>query len=152
MINKTFNSDSTDGRALEVGRNGERPWLNIHEFDFENTMFMLAPSDAPALALAILEAAIPDGQKVVSAVMADALQALRDEVKRIEDRDSAARELAELEAEAVELYRTSFKARMGRESRVKGLDDMVPNSREEWLDVARRAREMRNEKKVNTDD
>lgn len=137
MINKTFNSDSTDGRALEVGRNGERTWLNIREFDLENTMFILAPSDAPALALAILEAA--GGRDALGIDVGNAMIDLHECVSEQERANAEAKEQEELEAEALELFNTS---RLER-----GLDELdwvrvTPRERAEWLAVARRAREI----------
>lgn len=138
----------TEGIYLELKENGKRA----------TTVF--PPKDAPTLALAILEAAGVDLNESWSGLDPYGTPShlgwigghLRVYVRQFANDQDKAQEQAELEAEAVELYRASFKARMGRESRVKGLDDIVPNSRKEWLDVARRAREMRNEKKEQTDD
>lgn len=141
MINKTFNSHSTDGRALEVGRNGERPWLNIREFDLENTMFMLAPSDAPALALAVLEAA--GVTETDSPYMQEAADNLRAYILIEEKVTAEARELAELEAEAEALYRVYFET---AEMDYKNWEKLEQRVKDYWLAVARRAREMRAEK------
>lgn len=149
MINKTFNSDSTDGRALEVGRNGERTWLNIREFDLENTMFMLAPADAPALCLAILEAAgyseEYEGGNCWAGPLGQAMHMLRLETEAQERAIAEARERAELEAEAFNLYR----AYMSVHEPLNAIGDwhmLAERTKEKWLAVARRAREMRAEK------
>lgn len=139
MINKTFNSDSTDGRALEVGRNGERTWLNIREFDLENTMFMLAPSDVPALALAILEAA---GVEAFGAgYLNKAVDCLQLHAREQERATAEATERAELEAEALALFNA-------RQEAIHSVDwepyedFATEESKQTWLAVARRAREI----------
>ncbi|MGO4297373.1 hypothetical protein [Glutamicibacter sp. MCAF14] len=138
MINKTFNSDSTDGLALEVGRNGELPWLNIREFDLENTMFMLAPSDAPALALAILEAAgwpERESTSVTRTILSDLSR-----VVEFQERATAeAKEQAELEAEALELFNAQ---RKHQHYPLVEDWDMQPSCKDTWLAVARKAREI----------
>ena len=141
MINKTFNSDSTDGRALEVGRNGERPWLNIREFDLENTMFMLAPSDAPALALAILEAA--GGRDALGIDVGNAMIDLREFVADQERITAEAKEQAELEAEARDFYDAYHSAADWPYPDWVMLED---RHKAQFLAVARKAREMRAEK------
>ncbi|PRA13306.1 hypothetical protein CQ010_01280 [Arthrobacter sp. MYb211] len=146
MTTKTFNSDSTDGRALEVGRNGERPWLNIREFDLENTMFMLAPSDAPALALAILEAA---GVEVIpfdegpETEAGHAVWALRHHMQEAEAKAAEAKDKAELEAEARDFYDVYHSAADWPYQDWVMLEERY---KAQFIAVARHAREMRAEK------
>lgn len=102
----------------------------------------LAPSDAPAIALAILEAAGFVGDETMFTGLAVAN--LRDHIEEQERVTAVAKEQAELEAEAVRL------ANAGREASVEYERESVLNfhdlDTEFWLAVARKAREMRAEK------
>ena len=106
----------------------------------------IAPSDAPALALAILEAAgyteaeyVDEWPNVNRAVFS-----LRLGIEEQEREASRAKEQAELEAEALELYnaRISF---LGGEA-LTSFEKLNQDNKDMWLAVARKAREMRTEK------
>lgn len=102
----------------------------------------LAPSDAPALALAILEAAgRTDSSKggIIDKV-SNAMLLLKEHVKAEERNTLEAKEQAELEGEALEL----FNANQGTD-----LDDWKYADRSvvsSWVRVARKAREIGAEK------
>lgn len=110
-----------------------------------DTGIAIAPSDAPAIALAILEAA--GGRDSLGIDVGNAMTDLREYVTEQERATAEARERAELEAEALELlnaYRKSF-LHCAPEDDFDGFDD--PEAiKAKWLAVARRAREMRAEK------
>lgn len=120
MINKIFNSDSTDNRVLEVGRNGERPWMNIRDGATGDKMFRIKLEDMPEILRSL----------------ADVTAGAKAEIK--------VRELAELEAEALELFNTFWRSDGEGPSSIENW--RVPNEeREDWLAVARRARELAKE-------
>lgn len=113
----------------------------------------IAPSDAPALALAVLEAAGYEerqkGWDVRNSADENIAQAMRYLSKGIEiqKRTTAeAKEQAELEAEAVELFNANHGT---NRTDWDHADRSVISS---WVRVARRAREMSNEKKEPTND
>ena len=106
----------------------------------------LPSSNAPALALAILEAAgyteaeyVDEWPNVNRAVFS-----LRLGIEEQEREASRAKEQAELEAEALELYnaRISF---LGGEA-LTSFEKLNQDNKDMWLAVARKAREMRTEK------
>lgn len=107
---------------------------------------VIAPSDVPALALAEMDAA----GYVESEHAGDwphfnrAMFYLRLGIEEQEREASKAKEQAELEAEALDLYNT---AREEMAASTYGTYEQLDNhSRRKWLAVARRAREMRAEK------
>ncbi|MFJ5108662.1 MULTISPECIES: hypothetical protein [unclassified Glutamicibacter] len=117
MINKIFDSDSTDNRVLEVGRNGERPWMNIRDGATGDKMFRIKLEDMPEILRSL----------------ADVTAGAKAEIK--------VRELAELEAEALELYNVCMTGH-----NLTSFDGLGGALRDQWLAVARKAREMRVEK------
>ncbi|GAA2941190.1 hypothetical protein ACFO7V_16685 [Glutamicibacter bergerei] len=138
-MSKTFKSASSERKVriweanLGVAVCVEDPITN------EATSTQIAPSDAPALALAILESAgygeevdtdgSPDGHVRVAKYY------LYEGVKAHASITAKAKEQAELEAEALELYKahTSY-------HHAKSLSETASPSR--WLAVARKAREI----------
>lgn len=130
----------TEGIYLELKENGNRA----------TTVF--PPKDAPALALAILEAAgyreeRKRGWDVLNSADENIAQAMRYLSKGIEiqKRTTAdAKEQAELEAEALELC-DSARLANGR-FKIGNFGLMKDAEKTTWLAVARRAREMRAEK------
>lgn len=114
----------------------------------------LAPSDAPALALAILEAAgvvhhDPDDTPYEKSERTENMGALNMSAfylaKHVNDTEKAeflAKEQAELEAEALEL-RNAYMNQIGRTN--VAWDDMSEEQQEIWLAVARKARELAEE-------
>lgn len=112
---------------------------------------------AAKLSLAVLEAAgvadrrhwnqgVEDGTDVHLEFIA---KHLADYIKAQERATAEARELAELEAEAQTLYLSYYSA---IDAPCQDWDFLPERDKRRWLAVARRAREMRNEKKVNTND
>ena len=104
--------------------------------------FKFSNTDAPALALAILEAA--GGTETDSPYMHEAADNLRAYILIEEKVSAEAKEQAELEAEALELYnaRISF---LGGEA-LTSFEKLNQDNKDMWLAVARKAREMRAEK------
>lgn len=119
MINKIFNSDSTDNRVLEVGRNGERPWMNIRDGATGDKMFRIKLEDMPEI-----------------------LRSLAD-VTAGAEAEIEVRERAELEAEALELCNAHRKA-CGSPTATTW-NDLTLGAKENWLAVTRRARELAKE-------
>lgn len=102
-----------------------------------STGIAIAPSDVPALALAILEAAGWPNEYLVTTEILRRLREFDEHLKAIE---TEAKDKAELEAEALEL----FNVKHGTD-----LDDWKYADRSVvsgWVSVARKAREMRAEK------
>lgn len=99
----------------------------------------LAPTDIPALMLALAEAA---GFEAFGAdYLNKAVDCLQQHTREREREAAEAKEQAELEAEALELFKTL----MG----VKGYENFTWSevaSKDEWLAVARKAREIGAEK------
>jgi len=120
MISKIFNSDSANNRVLEVGRYGECPWMNIRDGVTGDKMFRIKLEDMPEILRAL----------------ADVTAGAEAEVE--------AKEQAELEAEALDLFNASQKA-IGAPPH-SSVDAMGSDVNHKWLAVARRAREMRAEK------
>lgn len=100
------------------------------------------PEEAAKLGLAILEAA--GVTETDSPYMQEAADNLRAYILLEEKVTAEARELAELEAEALELVNAHRKA-CGSPTATTW-DDLTLGAKENWLAVARRAREMRTEK------
>lgn len=150
MTSKTFESiDQT--RQLHVKPLDKHVTLVINYKDAGRSGLTISHSDAPALALAVLEAAGYEerqkGWDVLNSADENIAQAMRCLSKGIEIQERAtaeAKELAELEAEALELFKASGTYGSDRISlKLSDLDDHI---QEAWLAVARRAREMRAEK------
>ncbi|MGP5023301.1 hypothetical protein ACTXIU_17170, partial [Glutamicibacter arilaitensis] len=146
MTSKTFKSEVSHGRlSISDTRNGLFT-VAVRRSGESVDMIDLKTETAPALALAILEAAIPKGQISVSAAMADSLHALRDEVKRIDERNAAVREQAELEAEALKLWLACRAVSNKYQTEDIKFSDLDAIEQAEWLAVARKAREIGAEK------
>lgn len=146
-MTKTFMTATGANRQLQIKRSDDAVMIRQFDPEFHTHQaktFFLNPSEAPALCLSILEAAghkaSPNGSFSVAACY------LRQGIKEQERATAEAEELAELESEALEL-RNEFTGRTATEWAYP-----TTTAKEGWLAVARRAREMRNEKKVNTDD
>ena len=149
MTSKTFKSVWNDRTRLIHVRSVDEG-VNIQVSDAvwaEQYGGTIAPSDAPALALAILEAAGHEGdaKKVgigtIEGQFANAVFHLRRGLVRQERATAEAEAQAELEAEALRLANEFY-----------GTDwDFFPCSRtvemQQWLAVARRAREINKEEK-----
>lgn len=152
MSSKTFKS-VFHGSSIQVHDNGEGVFIGLLREDSMTRGTTLSKSDAPALMQAIGECLppIPDTVRDGSyeAFMAVALEYLGKAVRALEAETAEAKEQAELEAEALEL-RNAFSLAIGGAS----IDSFAGHSvnKPGWIDAARRAREMRNEKKVTTDD
>ena len=139
-MSTTFKSiDET--RNLHVSKLHEYVLLTI---EYPGNMRMGITLDAsviPGIALAELEAAghTPEGEDYLSG----AVESLQIHCEEEEATAVAARELAELEAEALEL-RNAFTLAIGGRS----IDSFAEHSvnKPGWIDAARRAREMRAEK------
>lgn len=146
MTSKTFKSASSERKVriweanLGVAVCVEDPITN------ETTSTQIAPSDAPALALAILEAAgfedSSSGGHITGARIA--VGDLRRHVAKQERITAEAKAQAELEAEALDLFNLwlagfnyeGYSEWTGENAELKG----------DWLAVARKSREMRTEK------
>ena len=140
-MSKTFKSASSERKVRNLGSQSRRCCLRRRSNRQRNNLYtQIAPSDAPALALAILEAAgIDDADSGnTSCAVAD----LRTYVAMVERITAEAKEQAELEAEAFELRRAYLEGRAGFDS----WNELTDAERDHWLAVARKAREMRTEK------
>lgn len=146
-MSKTFKSAGSDNRELEVDVLFGNPRLLIKDFDGGIKGFIFGKADAPALALAILEAAgvVPEN-RVFREGSDEHLQCIAYDLTRYLDK-SAERavevmELAELEAEALELLNAAIRQGDGA---IYDSFSRIPTP-DLWLAVARKAREMRAEK------
>lgn len=138
---KTFKSALNSPVTLEVEESTLRPgfYLTIGQ----NTI-LIAPSDAPALMQAIVECLPPlpdfvrDGS--YEAYMAVVVEYLDRAVRALEYETAKAKEQAELEAEALELYnaRISF---LGGEA-LTSFEELNQANKDIWIVVARKAREL----------
>lgn len=136
---KAFRSDLDETVRFRIEpRNGE-PGIYLELKENGRTATTVFPAEyAPALAVAIFEAAYVTAQNAperVSEAWAKLYALATEETVRAAE----ARELAELEAEALELFKAAYPAHAEWEW------PTVP-SPDKWLAVARRAREMRAEK------
>lgn len=150
-MSKTFKSAFEDSSyRLEVGKNlgAEHLSLWIVGRGLDSTSIAIDPSDAPALALAILEAA-GYGEEVVTDGSPDghiqvAKYYLYEGVKAHASIAAEAEAQAKLEAEALELFNA-------RQEAINSFDwepykDFAnEDSKQTWLAVARRAREINKE-------
>lgn len=100
------------------------------------------PEEAAKLGLAVLEAA--GAHKDSQDFLGGAVEQLKFHIGEQERITAEARERAELEAEALELFNTQVRA-LGDGLEVDSLDDMHHIAKESWLAVARRARELAKE-------
>lgn len=152
MTSKTFKSAGNPEATISVvpSADGVR---TVHVHGIEASGVTVPREDAPALALAILEAAgvEPDREPLECQVSLGTIVAdLQDTIRHGEALAAAAKERAELEAEALELLNafssehSKCNAFSSEYSECESFDE-IPNP-EDWLAVARRAREMRAEK------
>lgn len=142
MTSKTFKSFLVDSgsRRLHVDRRPEGTNLWVSDNSWESDYgITIAPSDAPALALAILEAA----GVAESSDEGVAAQYLRASIAEQERATAEARERAELEAEALMLANSAVLA-VGNPP-YPSIEHMSDTSLRKWLAVARRAREIAKE-------
>ena len=151
MTSKTFKSVTDNEGELDVRANDCGVFIAFSRAGQIWQASTFAPSDAPALALAILEAAgltVAKGdvkQDSFEDVMIDASLHLKCAIRLQERATAEAKEQAELEAEALELFNTFWRSDGEGPSSIENW--RAPNEeREDWLAVARRAREMRAEK------
>lgn len=102
------------------------------------------PDDAPALALAILEAAgyddMADDANLADVHAFNAMHKLQESVDTQERATAEAKEQAELEAEALELYNARILF-IGGEA-LTSFEKLNQDNKDMWLAVARKAREM----------
>jgi len=149
-MSKTFKTITTTGRTLKVcGVKGTSVYLEISSESESRRNINLDASDVPALALAVLEAVFGDDQPAPNKI-GEAWAALYVHIAEQERATAEAKGQAELEAEALELYRAAYDARgLASVSEFRLLSE---KQKTEWLAVARKAREMRNKKKESTDD
>lgn len=143
MTSKTFKS-ALNPTELEVGTyTDSQVVLAIGYEDGEDLgVVYLAPSDAPALALAILEAA--GGRDSLGIDVGNAIIDLREYVTEQERITAKVKDKAELEAEALDLFNlwlAGFDYECYSEWTRENAELKVV-----WLAVARKAREMRAEK------
>lgn len=136
-----------DDRTLEVHENGNK--ISVHIVGRMNEIeIKIAPSDVPALALAILETA---GFEEDTENFGTAVHELGLAIKEQRYIAAEAKEQAELEAEALALFNTL-------QTEIHGT--LGPNwahvtefpsgeTKRKWLAVARKAREMRSESNGN---
>lgn len=140
MSSKTFKS-VVHGSSIQVHDNGEGVFIGLLREDSITRGTTLSKSDAPALALAVLEAA----GVAESSDAGVAANYLRLHISEQERAKAEAREQAELEAEALELFNTRQKAIYG-DACTTYKEFATDNAKQTWLAVARRAREMRAER------
>ena len=144
-MSKTFKNAHTVHGKMTVREDGGCVSVSVNMDSPSDTIIHISPSDAPALALAVLEAAgfedSSSGGHITGARIA--VGDLKRHVKMQERATAEAKEQAELEAEALELC-NEFIEDMGYD-RVDSWDGSVPSKKEAWLAVARRAREIAKE-------
>lgn len=135
MTSKTFKSAGNPEAEISVvpSADGVR---TVHVHGIEASGVTVPREDAPALALAILEAAWWPNEHLATTEILRRLRELDEHVKAVE---AEARERAELEAEALEL----FNVNQGINLPDWGNADWAVIS--SWVRVARRAREIAKE-------
>lgn len=150
MSSKIFKSAVSEGRLSIAEAPNRRFTVGIRRNGVATDMVDIAPSDAPALALAILEAAgySEDDRKASNPLcvteFASAIIKLAEGIENQERIAAEAEAQAKLEAEALELMNVRLRASGTTVHLTKATVD--PVALEGWLAVARRAREMRTEK------
>ena len=144
MTSKTFKSAVSEGRlSIEEAPCGLFT-VGIRRDGVVTDVVDLAPSDAPALTLTILEKSGYGGTSV-SPLLMQAFDLIKLYVKDQERITAEAREQAELEAEAFNLYR----AYMAVHAPMNAIGDwqmLAERTKEKWLAVVRKSRELRAEK------
>lgn len=134
---KTFKSAVSSGH-LDIS-DAKRGLINVSIM--RNTtileMIDLSTETAPALALAILEAA--GGRGALGIDVGNAMIDLRESIAEQERATAEAKEQAELEAEALVLYNAS-RTHNGTGNALTSWGQVIEKTR--WLAVARKAREL----------
>lgn len=149
MSSKIFKSSyMSDSSRLEIEASIASTSFHItHCTVVGEKSFMFDNTTAPALALAILEAAgyddMADDANLADVHAFNAMHKLQESVDTQERATAEAKEQAELEAEALELFNAS---RVVRGLVLIEWVSVTKSERDEWLAVARKAREMRAEK------
>jgi len=144
VTSKTFKS-ALSANELSVRRASD----GLVTLYFETSNIHLDPSDAPALALAVLEAAgvkasfDPDATFGTAEHLGHIQDHLQDYVNAQERAAVEAKERAELEAEALDYWKAFNNATDLVSFDDIQWSDLLPESQAKWLAVARRAREMR---------
>lgn len=156
MNTKTFTDPTNDSNELIVDKSPTGK-VRLTTDSRAYTGVLLAPSDAPALALAILEAAgvvhhDPDDTPYEKSERTENMGALNMSAfylaKHVNDAEKAeflAKAQAELEAEALELFKAS--GAYGSDRFFLKFSDLEETTQSAWLAVARRAREINKEEK-----
>ena len=143
-MSKTFKSVNADAKEDLLVVLGVDEGVNIHtESPVDRRGVSIAPSDAPALALAILEASgHTDSSKggIIDKV-SNAMFLLKEHVKAEERNTLEAKEKAELKAEALKLY-NAWREANDCEALSSFSDGAPIGAMAEWLAVARKAREL----------
>ncbi|MGP9528616.1 hypothetical protein [Glutamicibacter sp. AOP5-A2-18] len=141
MTSKTFKNAEGYNIQLSVSKCDGMVEISILYPNGDEHTTSISPSDAPALALAILEAA--GVTETDSPYMQEAADNLRAYILIEEKVAAEAKEQAELEAEALELLRASQCIRTdGMYAYVPSFAELSDPSKTKWLAVARKAREM----------
>ena len=149
MTSKTFKSAEYDNRELEVDVLFGNPRLLVKDFDGDSKGFIFGKADAPALALAILEAAGVEArhhsayENGTPEAMEHIAQALTDEIGIAEAAITEAKEQAELEAEALE-FMNAVRDATGANP-LTGFPADASGIKSHYLIIARKAREMAKE-------
>jgi len=150
-MSKTFKTITTTGRTLKVsGVKGKSVYLEISSESESRRNINLGASDAPALALTVLEAVGADSDLTWSGAKdygnADHLGWIAGHldayIKSQERITAEAEERAELEAEALDYWKAFNNATDLVSFDDIQWSDLLPDSQAKWLAVARRAREM----------
>lgn len=140
---KTFKSTKSTLELTVVRTNEDLVRIITQLPDETGRAIDLAPSDAPALALAILEDAGFNASPNSSFNIAASY--LINGIKEQERITAEAEAQAELEAEAFNLYRTYIAVHEPMDA-IGDWQMLSERTKERWLAVARKAREMRAEK------
>jgi len=137
-MSKTFKSALDSPVTLEVERETHPAGVYL---TIGQATILLGASDAPALALAILEAA--GAHKDSQDFLGGAVEQLKFHIGEQDRATAEARERAELEAEALELFKAS--GAYGSDRFFLKFSDLEETTQSAWLAVARRARELAKE-------
>jgi len=143
-MSKTFKGSrqGNDERTLEVDTLFGDARLLLRAPDGVKLGIALDKDDAPALALAILEAA--GAHKESQDFLGGAVEQLKFHIGEQERATAEAKEREELEAEALAFYLAYIEA-TGVNSAADSFDDLNSIAKEQWLAVARKARELAKE-------
>ena len=149
--------DETVRFRIEPRIGAEGIYLELQANDNRATT-VFPPKDAPALALGILEAAGVDLNESWNGLDPYGTPShlgwigghLRAYMRQFAKATAEAEAQAELEAEALEFINAA-RASRGSDP-LSSFDQLSDGGKREYLSIASRAREMRNEKKVTTDD